>query len=162
VGGSGGSGGATDAGIVTLTCPTTIAGVLDTTDSTQTGRVSRIPPAAACGAPKPFPSNAADPTNPHLFDVYRFVNPSSDDVCFNFTLTYDGSGGLLRYLTAYISYDPANIDVGYLGDVGVVLTSPQTMGITVPAASSIDVVVFAIDVAPSGVGPYTLSCDTGP
>jgi len=161
-GGSAGSGTA-DAGIVTMTCPTTIAGVLETTDPTQTGRVSRIAPTAVCGLPKAFPSNAADPTNPHLFDVYRFVNPgSSADTCFNFTLTYDGSTGLQRYLTAYSNYDPTNIGSGYLGDVGTVITSPQSMGITVPAGSSIDVVVYAMDVAPSGVGAYTLSCDTGP
>jgi hypothetical protein len=33
------------------------------------------------------------------------------------------------------------------------------MSITVPAASSIDVVVFAIDGAPAGVGAYNLRCD---
>jgi hypothetical protein len=157
-GGTAGSGGTTDAGVVTMTCPTTIAGVLDTTDSVQIGRESRISPVAVCGVPKPFPSSVADPTNPHLFDVYHFVNPGSADACFNFTLTYDGSTGVQRYLAAYTHFDPTNIGNGYLGDVGGVITSPQTMGITVPAASSIDVVVLAIDPSPSGVGPYTLSC----
>jgi len=160
-GGSAGSGGTTDAGIVTFTCPTAVAGVLETTDPIQTGRQTRIPPGGVCGAPKAFPGNAADPTNPHLFDVYHFVNPGGADACFNFTLTYDGSNGLQRYLAAYTSYDPTNIGATYLGDVGAMLTSPQTMGVTVQAGSSIDVVVFAIDVAPAGVGPYTLSCDTG-
>jgi hypothetical protein len=31
------------------------------------------------------------------------------------------------------------------------------MGITVPAGGTIDVVVYAVDVAPAGVGPYALS-----
>jgi hypothetical protein len=49
---------------------------------------------------------------------------------------------------------------GYLRDVGDEMISPQTMGITVPAGRTIDVVVYAIDVAPAGIGSYTLSCST--
>ncbi len=163
-GGVTGTGGSiTDAGLIPASCPGTINGVLEATDSVQTGRESRIPNAAACGAPKAYPTNGADPSNPHLYDAYHFVNPSGASVCFNFTLTYnsgsvDGSIGVQRYLTAYSKYDPVNIGNNYLGDVGAVLTSPQTMGITVPPGSSIDVVVFGIDVAPNGVGSYSLSC----
>jgi hypothetical protein len=166
-GGVTGSGGSiVDAGLIPASCPATINGVLEATDSVQTGRESRIPSAGACGAPKLYPGNAADPSNPHLYNAYHFVNPSGASVCFNFTLTYDsgsvdGSTGVQRYLTAYSTYDPANIGNNYLGDVGATLTSPQTMSITVPAGSSIDVVVFALDVAPSGVGSYVLSCGTG-
>jgi hypothetical protein len=144
---------------VSFPCPTVINGSLDVTDPQQTGRESRVAPAAACGAPKAFAGNQADPTNPHLYDAYHFVNPSTSSVCFNFTLNYDGTTGLQRYLTAYTTYDPINIGDRYLGDVGAVLTAPQTMAITVPAGSSIDVVVFAIDIAPGGVGAYTLGCD---
>jgi len=163
-GGVTGSGGSiVDAGAVPASCPSTVNGVLRATDSVQTGRESRIPNAGACGAPKGYPGNGADPSNPHLYNAYHFTNPSGAAVCFNFTLTYDsgsvdGSAGVQRYLTAYSTYDPVNIGNNYLGDVGAVLTSPQTMGVTVPANSSIDVVVFAIDVAPNGVGSYTLSC----
>jgi hypothetical protein len=165
-GGVTGSGGSiTDAGLIPASCTGTINGVLQATDSVQTGRESRIASAGACGAPKGYPGNGADPSNPHLYNAYHFVNPSGDAVCFNFTLTYDGGGGdgsavVQRYLTAYSTYDPANIGNNYLGDVGAVLTSPQTMSITVPAGASIDVVVFAIDVAPNGVGSYALSCAT--
>ena len=166
-GGVTGSGGSIlDAGAVPASCPSTINGVLAATDSVQTGRESRIPNAGVCGAPKGYPGNGADPSNPHLYNAYHFANPSGAAVCFNFTLTYDSgatdaSAGVTRYLTAYSTYDPLNIGNTYLGDVGAVLTSPQTMGITVPANSSIDVVVFAIDVAPNGTGSYTLSCTTG-
>jgi len=163
-GGVTGTGGSVlDAGVVPASCPSTINGVLRTTDAVQTGRESRIAPTAACGVPKGYPGNGADPANPHLYNAYHFVNPSGDTVCFNFTLTYDsgsvdGSTGVQRYLTAYSTYDPANIGNNYLGDVGAVLTSPQTMGITVPPGSAIDVVVFAIDVAPNGTGSDSLSC----
>jgi hypothetical protein len=117
-GGATGSGGSiVDAGLMPATCPSTISGVLDTTDPIQTGRESRIAPATACGAPKPFPGNAADPSQPHLYDAYHFVNPTGASVCFNFTLTYDGpadgSAGLQRYLTAYSTYDPTNIGSAY-------------------------------------------------
>jgi hypothetical protein len=163
-GGVTGSGGSiVDAGLVPASCPGTINGMLRATDSVQTGRESRIVSAGICGTPKGYPGNGADPANPHFYNAYHFVNPSGASVCFDFTLTYDGgsvdgSTGIDRYLTAYSTYDPANIGINYLGDVGAVLTSPQTMGITVPAGSSIDVVVFAIDVSPNGTGSYTLSC----
>jgi hypothetical protein len=166
-GGVTGSGGSVvDAGAVPASCPATINGVLRATDAVQTGRESRIAPAGVCGAPKGYPGNGADPANPHLYNAYHFTNPGGTAVCFNFTLTYDsgsvdGSAGVQRYLTAYSTYDPLNIGNNYLGDVGAALTSPQTMSVTVPANSSIDVVVFAIDVAPNGVGSYTLSCATG-
>ena len=160
-GGKAGSGGTPDGGLVSFTCPTLIDGALETTDPTQMGRENRIGTAATCGVSKQFPGNSTDPTNPHLVDVYRFVNPTGVPDCFSFTLTYDGTSGLQRYLTAYGIYDPSNIGTGYLADVGNLLTSPQTMSVTVPAGSSIDVVVFAIDIAPSGVGPYSLKCETG-
>jgi len=165
-GGSGSGGSIVDAGLIPASCPATINGVLKTTDSVQTGRESRIPSPTICGPAKVFPSNAADPSNPHFYNAYHFVNPSGASACFTFTLTYDsgsvdGSAGVQRYLTAYSAYDPLNIGNNYLGDVGDVVTSPQTMSITVPAGSSIDVVVFAIPIAPNGAGSYTLSCDTG-
>jgi len=196
----------------TVTCPTVIEGSLDSTDATQTGRHSRVVPVSACGATKTFPGNAADPTNPHLFDVYRFANPSSAAVCFSLTLT-DGASGLAdggvadagadggadespdasvpegpgddrldagldaaavgtgtdspigaaapaKYMTAYAPFYPTDLTREYRGDVGDVLVAPQTMAITVPAGGTIDVVVYAVDVAPGGVGAYTLTCST--
>jgi hypothetical protein len=181
----------------TITCPTAIDGSLDVADRSQTGRHSRIDPSAACGMPKGSPGTAADPSNPHLFDVYRFLNPTAAPVCFDFTLTYGAIGvidggldagpdaavpedesdldasaadaavngpvvnaGPLKYLTAYSTFFPTDITLQYLGDVGAVLTSPQVMGITVPAGGTIDVVVYAIDIGAAGVGSYTLSCST--
>jgi hypothetical protein len=158
-GGEGGSGGEPDGGLVSFTCPTVIDGALETTDPTQTGRQARVTPTSACGATKLFTGNDPDPTNPHLVDVYTFVNPSGASACFNFTLTYDDETTGQRYLAAYGNYDPTNIRGSpFLGDVGAVLSPPQAMSITVPAGASIAVVVFAIDLAPSGVGPYRLTC----
>jgi hypothetical protein len=179
-------------GSATVPCPTQISGSLDTSDGSQTGRHSRIAPISACGATKGYPGNAADPSNPHLFDVYRFANPTAAAVCFNFTLT-DSSGaeaaldagadsgldagaegGLdaaaadaavvsaapQKYLTAYSTFYPTDLSLGFLGDVGDKLDAPQAMGITVPAGGTIDVVVYATNVAPAGVGSYGLSCST--
>lgn len=179
----------------TLSCPTVIEGSLDATDGNQTGRHSRIAPIAACGMTKGYPGNAADPSNPHLFDVYRFANSGSAPVCFSLGLTYgelgvvadagldaspdaaisdasiDGGqdaagadapvGGAVppaKYLTAYTTFYPTDLSLGYLGDVGDTLVSPQTAAFTVPAGGTIDVVVYAIDVAPAGTGSYTLTC----
>jgi len=226
---------APDAG--TIGCPTIVNASLDPSDGRQTGRYSRIAPISACGMTKGNPSTSADPGNPHLYDVYRFANPTAAPVCFTFTLTYgpvaeggsetvvdaastdgpgadaldardeerasaedaraesssadggddavsqdgnaqgaadavftdaagsDGSDGGVpaipppaKHLAAFTTFYPTNLNLGYVGDVGDKLTSPQTMGITVPAGGTIDVVVYAIDVAPAGVGSYTLAC----
>jgi hypothetical protein len=148
---------------------------------------------------KPSPGNAADPSNPHLYDVYRFANPGGTAACFTFTLSNGSSAvisrvdagldagadassldagsassldaGLdvgdaaavpapIRYLTAYSIFYPTDITQAYLGDVGDKLDSPQTMGITIPAGGTNDVVVYGVDVAPGDTGPYTLSCST--
>jgi hypothetical protein len=188
--GGGGASGSTStpalpAGAATVSCNTTFNGSLDATDPSQRGRHSRIVPISACGVTKRYPGNSADPSNPHLFDVYRFANPTAAAVCFSFTLSYGaaadaGAGNALdvsagdtaggdaaapaagpaRYLTAYTTFYPTDISMTYLGDVGDKLVSPQTLGITVPANETIDVVVYAVDVLPGGVGPYTLSCAT--
>jgi hypothetical protein len=184
----------------TVTCPTEFNGSLDVSDRSQTGRHSRIAPTSACGMTKGSPGSAADPSNPHLYDVYRFVNPTAAPVCFDFTLTYGESGvidggldagpdaaapdengldasvddagadaavngpvvnaGPQKYLTAYSTFFPTDISLQYLGDVGAILNSPQSMGITVPAGETIDVVVYGIDIGAAGVGSYTLSCST--
>jgi hypothetical protein len=179
----------------TVACPTQINGSLETSDSSQTGRHARVAPVSACGMTKPFPSTGPDATGPHLYDVYRFSNPTATPTCFTFTLNYGGSGvvgdagadagdagvetGLdasvgaatdagdagdatpatpAKYLTAYSTFYPTDLTQAYLGDVGATLIAPQTMGITVPANGTIDVVVYGIDPAPGGVGAYTLSC----
>jgi len=146
------------ASIRPMTCPTTINGSLDPSDATQVGRHSRHAPASVCGTPKGYPGNLADPTNLHLYDAYHFINPTGSPVCFNFTLTYPGSAQL--YAVAYSPFDPTDITTGYLGDVGGVLASPQTMGITVGAGETIDVVVFAVALGTAAAGSYTLACST--
>jgi hypothetical protein len=182
----------------TVTCPTTIVDALHSTDPTQTGRLSRVTPISACGMTKSFPGSAADPSNPHFYHAYRFVNTSGASSCFTFTLTYpatasadastadaslddasladasmDDAGDASmqdaspppppppvaqKFMTAYTTFYPSQISNGYLGDVGNQLVPPQTMAITVPAGGAIDVVVFALDVAPAGVDTFTLSC----
>lgn len=154
----------------TVGCPTTIEDSLSASDGTQTGRVSRVAPVGTCGTTKDSPGVEADPSNPHLYRAYRFVNSTAASSCFTFQLTYpteddssvgDTDASIIippKYMNAYTTFYPADIDSGYLADVGAVLTSPQTMAITVPAGGTIDVVVEAVDVAPAGVGSFTLSC----
>jgi hypothetical protein len=139
----------------TMTCPATILGSLDSSDQVQVGRLSRIGPISACGISKRYPGNSSDPTNSHLCDIYRFVNPTHTPVCFNFTLRYEGSQ---LYAAAYASFDRTDISKSYLGDVGDVLTSPQGMGISIGAASTVDVVVYAVAIGTAPAGSYTLSC----
>ncbi|HEY7376205.1 MAG TPA: hypothetical protein VIF57_28850 [Polyangia bacterium] len=170
-GGSAGGGGIRDGGSGPYTCPAVIYGSLDTTDPVQYGRENRTFTPGACGANKNFPGDDADPMdaggvigNPHYYDVYHFTNPGSTAVCFTFTLDYDGMNTFIqRYITVYTTYDPTNIRTNYLSDVGNVLNPPQQMAITVAGGSSIDIVIFSVNVAGSsgGVGIYTLSCNAG-
>jgi hypothetical protein len=139
------------------TCPATLSGSLDWSDSTQIGRLSRANSASACGTVKDFPGNGADRTYSHLYDVYHFINVASTPVCFTFTLTYSGYYQELSG-AAYSAFDPTDITTGYLGDVGDTLTPPQTMGITVGPAETIDVVVYAVAMGTDPAGAYTLSC----
>jgi hypothetical protein len=144
-------------GTGTLTCPATIGGSLDPRDPTQTGRHSRQAPVSTCGIAKAYPTNSADPVNDHLYDIYRFSNRTGTAVCFNFTLTYPGAQ---LYAAAYTHFDPTNLATGYLGDVGDALSSPQTMGISVAAGATIEVVVYAVANGTAAAGSYTLRCAT--
>ena len=45
-------------------------------------------------------------------------------------------------------------------DVGSALTSPQTMGITVGAGATIDVVIYSVTLGTDSAGSYALSCNT--
>jgi len=90
--------------------------------------------------------------------VYHVANPSSSAVCMTFTLTHPGAQQL--YASAYTSFNPNAITVGYLGDVGAVLVSPQTMGITVAARSTIDIVVYSTAIGAVSAGAYTLGCSS--
>jgi hypothetical protein len=141
-----------------LTCPTIINGSITTSDATQIGRLSRYAPTSVCGTAKGYPGNQSDTTYSHLYDAYHFINTTGAPACFNFTLTYPGSAQL--YAVAYSPFDPTDITTGYLGDVGGVLASPQTMGISIDAGATIDVVVLAAAAGTTAAGSYALSCST--
>ena len=152
-GGGAGSGGMPDGGLVGITCPTMIDGALrdNRSDADGTGK-----PRHTSGLLRGTQGLSRQRSGPGRTRTSSMSTASSTrrafPTCFSFTLTYDATTGLQRYVAAYSSYDPTNIGGGYLGDVGAVLTSPQTMGITVPAGGTIDVVVFAIESRPAGWG----------
>lgn len=162
----------------TLPCPTTIDDAISSSDGQEIGRLSRFGAGAACGMVPQFPGTASDPTNPHLYRAYRFANATTARSCFTFTLNgataSDGDASTdseasvapdastpptpLSYMSAYSTFYPDDIASGFLGYTGGVINPPQTMSIAVPAGATIDVVVLAVDVAPAGAGPFTLSC----
>lgn len=83
-------------------------------------------------------------------------------------LDVDG-GAFAMLMFAFATFYPTNLNgpgflgytaqTGYLEDAGP--TIPYTMGITVPANSTIDVVVVDVDVqGAGGYGTFTLSCTT--
>ncbi len=69
---------------------------------------------------------------------------------------------LQKYMVAYTTFFPTDIlSTTYIADVGFVTQPPQTMGVTVPAGGTIDVVIEAVGVAPdAGLDTFTLTCAT--
>jgi MYXO-CTERM domain-containing protein len=140
------------------TCP--ISGSLDATDSSQLGRLARNSGALACPSPttKGFPG-FAEQTNPHIYDIYHFTNPGASSGCFTFTLSWTGTNVFFAVAYADGTFNPTSLSPGYIGDVNGTAT-PLSMGITIAAGASIDVVVYAIGSGSSGVGgAYTLTAD---
>jgi hypothetical protein len=73
--------------------------------------------------------------------------------------------GPSRYVSAYSTFYPTNIPLGFLGYACVGYSQgptnpPMAMSVTIPAGGTVDVVVTAVDPAPNGPGPYpfSLSC----
>jgi MYXO-CTERM domain-containing protein len=150
--------------------PVAIPGSLDATDSTLQARLPRNVAGGDAICPTPITRNVTaasfNDTAPHLYDVYHFVNPGTAG-CFTFSLNWTITNPAL-FAAAYTAFDPTNIKANYIADInrapGNALTPAQvnppfSMGITIAAGASIDVVVSAVSTGSGASGAYTLSYD---
>ncbi|MCW5971098.1 MAG: S8 family serine peptidase [Blastocatellales bacterium] len=89
-----------------------------TTTGMQAGRMVRTIIASACGAPTPFPGIFS--TLARRFDAYTFSScPTSAPTCVTVTLRSPCTGNRGVFASVYLdSYDPNNIEMNYLGDIG--------------------------------------------
>ena len=123
---------------------------------TQIGRIFRDAAPSNCEAgPKPFPGGNGDGTTPHNFDAYVFKNRSGQDACVALTLTAYDSASIHSCL--YSTFDPGNLQPGYLGDSGssAIAGTPRQYSVKVAAGAVFVVTVFDASVTPGK--PYTLS-----
>lgn len=139
------------AGVTTGSCPSGTVEQVFGGVNTQDGRLFRDSTPSVCGPAKPYPGifNAGTTFN---FESFRFANTSASEACVtvNFnpdaTVVQPGADagtlgcGTNAHASAYLgSYDPANQEASFIGDVGS--STEQPFLFTVPATTDLVLVV---------------------
>lgn len=106
----------------------------------QTGRLAANGVASSCAATKPFPG-VAD-TNPRNAEIYNFVNNTNAIACITVTLNAHSCTGL--FSAAYAGYNPFNISLNYLGDIGASANPTRSYSFNVAPHSEFQVVVHQL------------------
>ena len=128
----------------------------------QTGRLVRVATGAVsnCGINKSNPGiNAADANVPHRYDAYFFQNNTAFPVCITVTLTTSvANAGLLQSAAYAPTFNPAQVNENYLGDLAGNGPATRSYSVTVAANTSFVVVVNEIT-GGGGAVPYTLTVE---
>ncbi|HEV2800347.1 MAG TPA: hypothetical protein VGW12_07615 [Pyrinomonadaceae bacterium] len=122
----------------------------------QAGRVTPNGVASTCASQKTFPG-VTDPGNQRRAKIYQFVNNNNTTACITVTLnagTCVGATGL--FSAAYAGYNPGNISMNYLGDIGASPNPSRSYSFNVPAGADFQVVVNQVNVNQS-CPAYTLT-----
>ena len=110
-----------------------IAGSWDGTEDTQTNRLFRDGVASTCAAPKAFPGTFTSGTQ--LYETFSFLNAGPED-CVTIDVTVSSAD---THFSVYLgSYDPTNLALNYLGDIGS--SESQAFSVVVPGFSQFVVV----------------------
>ena len=131
-------------------------GAIDTTDASQSGRMTRNGTASTCSAPKSYPGNFTT-TGARLYDSYTIANPRNVAVCATIGVT-SGCGINLFTATYLGSFNPANVGQNYLADIGSSFPTAAFYSVTVPANATIVVVVHTLNENQT-CASYTLSVE---
>jgi hypothetical protein len=135
-------------------CPISldVTGTVDSSDATQTGRVTRTLGPSDCDA-KAFPG-IGDSDALHE-DAYSVTNPTGAPVCVEVTTTVTSATGL--FTVAYQGgFQPGNPAANYLGDPGASAANggSDSFAVSIPAGESMTVVVS--ELYPDTGGTYRL------
>jgi subtilisin-like proprotein convertase family protein len=144
-------------GICELCPAVTLGGALGTNSLQQTARLNRNGIVSACGPPKGCPGTIGSGTR--SYDAYTFKNGPSN-ACISVTLTAPLSD--LFSATYNGSFDPFNLCLNYLADVGTstaALLTPRTYSFNV--ASNATFVVTVNEINAGDGGSYTLDVSGG-
>jgi hypothetical protein len=125
------------------------------TPFTQTGRLTQNGVPSNCAAQKTFPG-VAD-TNQRRFKIYQFVNNNTSTACITVTLNAGSCvGASSLFSAAYTSYNPFDISMNYLGDIGASPNPSRSYSFNVPAGADFQVVVSQVNTNQS-CAAYTLT-----
>jgi hypothetical protein len=131
-------------------------GSLATGDLQQTGRINRFGVVSTCAAPKACPGTFTT-TGARLYDAYTITNPRSVPVCA--TIGIASGCGVNMFSLAYSgSYNPTALCTNYLADPGSSFPNVGYYEATIPANSSIVVVVHEVNTG-TGCANYQLTVD---
>jgi hypothetical protein len=137
-------------------CPggVSVTGSITNTDPTMNGRLSRGNPPSTCANPRPAPATVNGPL-PH-YRVYTYTNTLASPQCVTVSLNSRSCGGPGVFGSAYLnSFDPNNLQLNYLADLGV--SGPVgTFSFDVPANATYVVVVQEIG-TDLGCSSFTLT-----
>ncbi len=124
-------------------------------DPQQTGRINRFGVISTCASPKVCPG-LFSASGARAYDVYTLTNPRSVSVCATIGLNSGCSTNI--FSVAYSSFDPNNPCNNYLADPGSSPAISIFYEVTIPANSSIDIVVHEVNTG-QGCSNYNLTVD---
>jgi HYR domain/Secretion system C-terminal sorting domain/Immunoglobulin I-set domain len=131
-------------------------GSLTTGDLQQNGRINRFGVVSTCAAPKACPGTFTT-TGARLYDAYTITNPRNVPVCA--TIGIASGCGVNMFSVAYSgSYDPNALCTNYLADPGSSFPNTGYYEATIPANSSIVVIVHEVNTG-TGCANYQLTVD---
>ncbi|MDQ1525054.1 MAG: hypothetical protein QOE47_2978 [Pyrinomonadaceae bacterium] len=122
---------------------------------TQTGRLTPNGVASTCAAQKTFPG--VTDSNQRRFKAYQFVNNNTSTACITVTLNAGSCvGASSLFSAAYTGFNPGNISMNYLGDIGASPNPSRSYSFNVPAGADFQVVVSQANTNQS-CAAYTLT-----
>ena len=130
-------------------------GSLDAADPKQTGRINRFGIVNTCAAPKAFPG-LFTATGLRSYDSYTVTNNRNVPVCA--TVGLSSGCGFSLFNAAYSGggYNPSDPSLNYLADPGSSSSNSIYMEVTIPANSTIDIIVHEVNPG-TGCSTYTLT-----
>jgi hypothetical protein len=130
-------------------------GMIESSDSTMTGRLLRNGTPSTCDTLKTSPG-LNDSTAGRHYDTFTYVNNSSEAACVTVALEVAG-GGTALFSAAYLnSFDPNAVATNYLGDAGL-SGGITAYSMTVPSGQTVIVVVHEVNVNAGLNIPYTVT-----
>jgi hypothetical protein len=131
-------------------------GSLATGDLQQTGRTNRFGVVSTCDAPKGYPGIFST-TGARFYDSYTITNPRNVPVCA--TIGIASRCGVNTFSVAYLgSFDPASLGANYLADPGSTFPNTGYYEATIPANSTMVVVVHEVNPG-AGCAGYQLTVE---